>query len=94
MKPACVPCQRFFRPKKNGFAFIEGMPIGREAEPGLREPQSWKPYKAWVGDLWVCPDCDSEIVVGVGGGPFAEHYQPDFENRCTVFGAKLQINDC
>ena len=26
MKPICVPCQRFYRPKKNGFMFIEAMP--------------------------------------------------------------------
>lgn len=28
MKPICVPCRRFFRPKRNGFAFEEGFPTG------------------------------------------------------------------
>jgi hypothetical protein len=37
MRPICVPCQRFFRPIKNGFHFIEGMPVDG-AVPGMRIP--------------------------------------------------------
>ncbi len=51
MKPICVPCQRFFRPKKNEFYFLEGMPIEQGAIPGTTEQEQWKPYKLWTGDL-------------------------------------------
>ena len=93
MKPICVPCQRFFRPKENGFAFIEGMPTDG-AKPGTAEPEKWKPYKLWSGDKWECHGCGAEIVVGVGVSPLAEHYEPNFVERVLSFGANLQVNDC
>ena len=95
MKPICVKCQRFYRPKKNGFYFIEGMPKHNGAGAGLREPENWKPYKLWCGDKWACPDCGAEIVVGTGWVPVAEHYQPNFAERVESFGGwQLIVNDC
>lgn len=96
MKPICVPCQRFFRMKKAGFYFIEGMPIGPErAAPGTTELQKWKPYKLWAGDRWECEGCKASIVTGCAHQPIAEHYQVDFEDRVRSFGAtQLQVNDC
>jgi len=98
MKPICYKCRRFFRPKKNGLFFLEGMPIDGEtrAEPGLAEPERWKPYKLWQGDLWECQGCGTEIIHGTGFEPFNEHYKKDFEEevlrRC---GEKpYQVNDC
>ena len=89
MKPICVPCQRFYRPKRNGFAFIEGMPIGQDAPVGKRDPSAWWPYKLWNGDLWWCPDCGAEIIVGVGAHRVAEHYEPDFSEKVAIFGAEI-----
>ena len=94
MKPICIPCQRFFRVSKNGYAFIEGMPTSNNAQPGLAEPENWQPYKLWMGDEWVCPDCDATIIVGCGREPIAEHYQPDFEDVVQSYSPKLQVNDC
>lgn len=94
MKPICVPCQRFFRPIKNGFAFIEGMPNGNDVKPGLAEPENWRPYKLWMGDQWKCPDCGSIIVVGVGHQPIDEHYKDSFEKSLNDFNPELQVNDC
>jgi hypothetical protein len=95
MKPICVSCQRFFRPAKNGFYFIEGMPLGRDVQPGTTEPERWMPYKLWVGDKWRCEGCGAEIVSGTGTHPIAEHYQPDFTDRVVQLGAdQLQVNDC
>jgi len=97
MKPVCVPCQRFFRAKKIGFCFIEAMPTpgaGR-ALPGTEQPERWQPYKVWSGDLWECEGCGAQIVSGVGRGPIAEHYQPDFDEVATrLNAAQLQVNDC
>ena len=94
MKPICVPCQRFYRPTKNGKPFIEGMPNHNGASAGLAEPEAWRPYKLWIGDEWTCPDCNAVIIVGTGHHPVSEHYLPDFAEQVTSFGATLQINDC
>jgi hypothetical protein len=89
MKPICVRCQRFYRPKQNGFRFTEGM-------PGYSDnPNNWRPYKLWVGDLWECKGCGHEVIVGVGLNPVSEHYMPNFEKVRTDGGFdRLQVNDC
>ncbi len=94
MKPICVPCQRFYRPKKNGTFFIEGMPREGGAQPGKREPEKWGDYKLWCGDLWVCEDCGSEVIVGVGSVPVAEHYQDGFAKMKMAYNPSIKINDC
>ena len=94
MKPICVKCQRFYRPKKNGLFFIEGMPRVSPALPGLREPANWQPYKIWSGDVWECPDCHAEIIVGTGREPVAIQHEAGFRADIEALGAKLQINDC
>lgn len=95
MKPVCVPCQRFYRPKKNGYYFIEGMPNRTGALPGTVDAECWSPYKLWVGDLYECQGCGAKVVVGVGQNRIAEHYEPDFKEQVKQLGAdQLQVNDC
>ena len=95
LKPICVTCQRFFRMEKCGFYFIEGMPKTDSPQPGKAEPESWKPYKLWVGDMWKCQGCGAEIIVGTGRSRIAEHYEADFEKKVKALGAsQLQVNDC
>ncbi len=91
MKPICTQCQQFYRCKENGVFFIEGMPTRHD---GAAEPDAWKPYKIWSGDLWECKGCGSEIIVGCGRQPIAEHYEPDFEETMGAYKARVQINDC
>ncbi len=95
LKPICVPCRRFYRCKENGFKFVEAMPIEAPALAGNSEPRKWKPYKIWAGDLWQCPDCGAETVVGVAVEPIAEHYEPNFAEVLVAHRAdRLQVNDC
>lgn len=94
LKPICVPCQRFYRPKKNGFVFIEGMPIDQNARPGKETPELWQPYKLWIGDKWKCEGCGNEIVVGVCNRPINEQHKPDFKSDCDAFHPQLTVNDC
>lgn len=95
MKPVCVPCQRFFRMKKSGFYFFEGMPTGDgRAEPGTAEPEKWKPYKLWVGDLWECQGCGAQILSGFGARPIAEHFETTFTQHAASLSATFQVNDC
>lgn len=84
MKPVCVPCRRFFRCTKNGFAFTEGM--------STVEPAQWLPYKIWRGDLWTCEGCGAEIISGVGSQPIAIQHQPHFDDLNE--DSQLQVNDC
>lgn len=93
-KPVCVACQRFYRPKKNGAAFIEGMPTDGRAIPGTREPEAWKPYKLWLADLWECQGCFHQIIVGAGASPVSEHYRADFALCVETYKPIVQVNDC
>jgi len=96
MKPICVKCQRFYRILQNGVRFLEQMPDGNDAKPGMEQPERWSPYKIWFGDLWECPDCNSHIIVGTGAHPLAEHFQyPKFDKELELAGpAIIKINDC
>lgn len=102
-KPACVRCQCFYRPKKNGQAVIEGMPTPMDGEAttrdgpeirGRRQPGAWQPYKLWIADLWECPDCGHELIAGWATGPLLEHYQPEFNAEALARRPCIQINDC
>lgn len=93
-KPACVPCQRFFRPKRNGYYCTEMMPE-HGALPGTLEPHRWHPYKIWAADLYECEGCGAQIVVGWSGGPLAVQHEPNFLSQQKLLGAdQLLINDC
>lgn len=100
MKPICVGCRCFYRPLKNGFEFVEGMPDSHGAPRGVAGSGMWSPYKLWRGDLWGCPICGHRIVVGVGAGPASEHYMADFEQKLEEAAARspekrlVQVNDC
>lgn len=87
LKPICVSCQRFYRPKQNGVYFIEGMPTNNRKD--------WKPYKVWAGDLWACPDCHATIIVGTGKREISIQHEPNFKE--TIANTKadwLMIKDC
>lgn len=97
MKPICVKCQRFYRPKRNGVKFIEMMPKDGAARPtkaGTEEPESWQPYKLWVGDLWECRGCGHLSIHGVGFGPLAERHQEHFAKECAAGNVVVLVNDC
>lgn len=79
MKPICAKCEMFFYPKKCGTAFVENF-------------ADQKPYKLWMGDLWECNGCGSQVISGVGQRPIAEHYEDDFADQVRSYEAKLSIN--
>jgi hypothetical protein len=63
MRPVCVPCKREYRIEKNEVA------VEQLANDG--------PYKLWSGDLWQCPSCEHQLVVGFGRGPIADRHEVD-----------------
>lgn len=94
VKPACVPCGRFFRPERNGELVAENKPIGgRSVPPGLTEaPKMWTGYKIWRADIWRCQGCGTEIIVGYSQSPVSQDYHPDFKDQ--LIGVEVIINDC
>lgn len=98
MKPVCVPCQRFYWPKKSGYYFVEGKQWGGDEEwDGGRGKDSvgWTGYKVWSGDLYECSGCGSQIVVGVGTNRVAEHHESNFDTVVEQTGARqLLVKDC
>lgn len=92
-KPACIPCQRFFRPKKNGYMLLEQKPSGGvRSLPGTQAPDTWEPYKVWACDMWECEGCGAQIASGYSSQPLSQDYLPDFQewvNTCASV-----INDC
>lgn len=94
MTPICVPCKRFYRCKKNGYWFLEGMPIGENVKSGNAEPEKWEPYKLWVGDLYECLGCGHQTIAGVPSHHADEHYTATFKDNLERFEPQIQINDC
>jgi ribosomal protein L37AE/L43A len=93
-KPVCPKCARYFRPKQNGTYYVEMKPIDGSVRspPGLTEPEMWKPYKLWMGDLWICHGCGAEIIVGAGYCPISEDYMDGFTGE--VERVTIKVNDC
>lgn len=97
LKPICVKCHRFYRPKKNGFCFIEGMPSFEHEgfiEPGIENDAQWVDYKLWRGDLWECKGCGHLLIEGVAAQPMSEHYKPEFREFVEATNATFRVNDC
>lgn len=90
-KPVCVACGLFFKPKRCGVAWEESMPQGRaEDGPDAR----WVPYKLWMADLYECRGCRTQIIVGHGRDPIAEHYQPGYRDARAAHLPLVIVNDC
>lgn len=95
MKPICMKCGLFFRPKKTGFYFVEGKPKTNSSPKGAAAAEHWTNYKLWCGDVWSCDGCGAEIIVGTGHRPVSEDWHPDFEKKIKDFRAdQFRVNDC
>lgn len=62
---ACVDCQTYLRPRKNGVNVLETFEDG-------------KPYAIWLADLWECPDCGKQVILGYGLKAWAHHFEDNF----------------
>ena len=78
---------------------MENYPTTNDAKFGTAEPHKWEPYKIWQADLWACPSCGHELIVGAGLRPMSERHMSDFEvikNRydSAYSGGMVRVNDC
>lgn len=94
LPPICRACHRFFRAKRNGYYFLQGMRDSFDVQPGLAEPEKWEAGRIWVADLYACPGCGAEILTGYGRSPVAEKYQDGFAETARRLKAdQFQVND-
>jgi hypothetical protein len=70
-RPFCSPCQTRFRCEKNEVAIR----YGNEDQPERQDGS------VLVGDLWKCPDCGHEIVVGWAEVPWDPNLWPRDRDR-------------
>lgn len=77
---ACVACETFMAPAKNGVYVLETYEDGKT------------PYKVWMADMLECPDCHAQIVKGFGADPVSEQYMDDFDKALKL--VTITINGC
>ena len=65
-RPICVPCRREMTALDNGH-IVHILQSSNE------------PYQIWSGDLWECPECGNQAVIGFGRAPVASHFEDDFD---------------
>jgi hypothetical protein len=83
--PVCVACGLFFKNRRNGVVIEERMPDGAGG---------WKSYKLWGADLKECEGCGTQIVVGFGIRPIAEHYEPGYAETVRRLTPLVRVDDC
>jgi len=62
---ACASCKTMLRPRTN--------------EIYVAVESDGQAYQIWCADLWECPDCGTQIILGYGREPIAEHYEDKFD---------------
>lgn len=78
IRPVCVQCHIEFRAKKNGVSILI-----------MTSPAT--PYQLFMGDLWQCPICGTEIVSGFGLEPLAESWQDTFGKTVQSYSPVINV---
>lgn len=63
-RPLCVKCQVEYEPERNDVV------VERVSRGGS--------HRLWAADLWACPVCGHQIVIGYGDRAYAESTEPDY----------------
>ena len=61
----CVPC------KKEMERLRSGVIVEEHRENG-------EPYKIWSADLWTCPKCHHQCILGFGDRPVAQYFDSHY----------------
>ena len=76
MKIMCVTCRKQLECRKNEVV-VEELGIGSR--------------RIWEADLWECPKCGTEIIVGFGLEPIMEHFQKDYRKILTKERKRVKV---
>ena len=66
----CALCELNMKQEYNG--------IYVEEHRGYNEP-----YKIWLADLWQCPHCNYQIIIGFGEYPLVEHFEESLYKKLS-----------
>lgn len=75
--PVCKKCQCEMKPETNGVGLLDMFQPSDAPEP--------QPYQVWDADLWKCPKCGAEVVLGFGAGALSNHYEESFQWVITSY---------
>ena len=75
----CPQCEIELRPLKNGVHAIEMAVFG--------------PIAIWQADLWHCPECGLEVLVGFGKKPCIEHFNEGWDTVLDTTYASEKLGD-
>ena len=78
---ACVSCKTYLRPRKNDI-YVQVNMI-------TNSPSGEAPYQVWNADLWECPDCGHQVILGYGKECCSEHYQDGFDDWLKLVTHKI-----
>lgn len=73
----CVKCEREMMPERTGVTVEEHTDDGG-------------PYKIWSADLYYCPKCGHQCLVGFADRPLAHHHQTAEYN--TLRNVKVEFH--
>ncbi len=73
-RPVCVKCNVELKAETNGVGLVDMTNFGE--------------YKVWDSDLYKCPCCGYEIIVGFGCQAVAEHFEKDRFTKALEFYRK------
>ena len=73
-RPVCVKCNTEFLPEKNGVVVVDTASFGD--------------YKAWAADMYECPSCHAQIVVGFPTDSYFEHFEDGFAGHVKTMEDK------
>ncbi len=68
MRPVCVKCTVEMTPAKNDF-LVEEMSDTEHS------------YRVWSTDLYRCPACRMEVVIGFAPEPWGEYWQENYAKK-------------
>lgn len=71
-RPVCVKCQTELRCEKNEVVVLDMFGPNEEI------------YKGFYADLFQCPGCGMQIVVGFGQNAFTEHFEEDHAEKLAI----------
>ena len=82
-KAVCRLCEVELRPETNGVYVVDLM------------DRNTQPYRLTAADLWKCPRCGYEVVLGFAGEAFMYHHEGDIQgklNELVAAGAVVIYN--
>ena len=82
-RPVCVKCQIELIPKRNDIRVVSDW-----GKPELEE--------IWCADLWGCPHCGAQVILGFGASPIISAQHPQYasvKEGCSAHGIFLCIEE-